>query len=82
MGAIIIEGGQSVWGLDRYYRQRGERGAAIAGFVRKQLEEIINKVNILHLIFDLNSTTYAETYVISTRWIKLGFLVQTSPLSS
>ena len=60
----------------------GNMRAAIAGFVRKQLEEIINKVNILHLIFDLNSTTYAETYVISTRWIKLGFLVQTSPLSS
>ena len=45
--------------------------AAIAGFVRKQLYENSNKVNIWHIIFDSNGTTYVETYAIPTKWLKL-----------
>ena len=44
--------------------------AEIDGFMRKQ-QEVINKgVKNGHLIFDLISTTYVETYVIPTKWLK------------
>ena len=36
--------------------------AAITGFMRKKWEAIGNKVNILHLIFDYNSTTYVNFF--------------------
>ena len=42
------------------------------GFMRKQREAISIKINIWHLIFDSNSTTYIETYVIPTKWLKLA----------
>ena len=46
--------------------------AAITGFMIKQREAMSNKVNTLHLIFDSNSTTYVETYIIPTKFLKLA----------
>ena len=49
MGAIIISGRQSVWGLDgllisKIWVKGGSERAAISGFMRKKSEEISNKV--------------------------------------
>ena len=52
--------------------------AAITEFKREQWE-VSNKVDRCHLIFDSNSTTYVEKYVIPTKWLKLHPSV---PLSS
>ena len=46
----------------------GSKRAAIAGFIMRTMS---NKVDRLHLIFNLNSTTYIDTYIIPTKWIKL-----------
>ena len=71
------------WGGGRVCGDRTERLLSISdgggsvrteidGFMRKQWESISNKVNIWHLIFDLNSITYVETYLILTKVLKLG----------
>ena len=50
MGAIIIEGGHSVWGLDGVamtnYRRRGEHARSNHWINDKQSEEISKKLNI------------------------------------
>ena len=39
----------------------------------------INKVNLSHLIFDSNSTTYRVKYIILTNWLKLALWLKLNP---
>ena len=58
----------------------GGMHAAITGSMRKKRESISNKVNIWHLIFDSNTTTCVETYVIPTKWLKFNPRLKFHPL--
>ena len=47
----------------------GNQCTAIAGFMMRKMT---NKLDHQYLIFDLNSTTYVETYAITTKRINLA----------
>ena len=76
MGSIIIEEDRVCGGRMECILAISDWGgivhADITGFMRKQWEAISNKVNIWHLIFDSNSTTYVETYVIPKKQLNLA----------
>ena len=54
--------------------------ASITGSIRNKWEAISNKVNIWHLIFNSNSTSSVETYLIPTKWLILGPRLKLHPL--
>ena len=53
----------------RYMGGEGSERADISGFMMRKMT---NKVDRLHLIFNSNSITYAETYVVPTEWLNLS----------
>ena len=59
------------WWLARY-GWRGQRACSDCCIYERTTKTTINRVDRWHLIFDSNSTTYVEKYVISTKWLKLA----------